>query len=172
MVIDLPVGEATDRVLEFAARKIEEESSWDVFGLAPRAKRAREDAELRRETRRQYREELARRIRAFQSRNDLAPIEVLRRIVGKGDRHSDAMDLLDAWPLAWGNRRWLTITCEITCTDNSVPPQTVYRIRATQEGLAALAAAEDAATTPEATPQPREAPPAMSDGGEGKEGEN
>lgn len=137
----MPDFKDTDAVLEFAAQLVEEGSFADLAGIWSKRKRDREDAELRRKTKEETRAECARFIRAFKSRDDLDPVNVLREFAeGDGQENAHRLDLIRAWPLAW--KGWLNIEAIMKCNSNCVPPETRYRVTLTDDGRAVLDAAQ------------------------------
>jgi hypothetical protein len=110
---------------------------FDLVGVATKKKRDREDANLRFKTIQENRADCARHIRAFKSRPDLDPVNVLRELSELTDSHcGHALKLRDAWPLAW--KGWVDIECTIKCNSNSIPPETNYRITLTEYGRGIL----------------------------------
>ncbi|WP_211662716.1 hypothetical protein, partial [Klebsiella pneumoniae] len=73
----------------------------------------------------------------------LDAVAVLRNLAGLPTDGDHVADLTRAWPLAW--KGWLTIECILTCSSNSIPPRTAYRIRITSKGRAVLAGAQEEA---------------------------
>ena len=132
-----------DETLEYAARLIEETDFSDLGGIlsrpkGTRRKRLNEDIELRQRTAALTRARCATVIRRMKGRRDLDARQVLADLAAdlpKATRHD--VHLTDAWPLAW--KGWLNITCTIRCTDNGIPPETVYRIALTEKGRQVLA---------------------------------
>jgi len=133
--MEVPNGSA-DEVLEFAAQLCERMSPAEFAGTWSKKKRVREDAEIRAEATKNSRLECAQTIRAFKSRPDLDPINVLRRLSAR-DAKCRAVDLREAWPLAW--KGWLNINVTVCCTSRSIPPEATYSIELTDAGRAALA---------------------------------
>lgn len=133
----LPEFSTSDEVLEYAARLIEEASFTDLAGIWAKRKRDREDAELRRKTILETRQDCARLIRAFKNRPDLDAKNVLQRLSELRPCDNHVAYLKDAWPLAW--KGWLNIKATVTCNSNCVPPETGYQIEITEDGRAVLA---------------------------------
>jgi hypothetical protein len=132
-----------DDILESAARLIEEPSLTDLMGALAKTKKAKIQYDMRMEATLKERERCAGVVRAMMDGKGLDPITQLRRIAEiPPDSPRHELHLVEAWPLAW--KGWLTIECRINCGSNHVPPETAYLITLTDEGKAALAAAEKA----------------------------
>ena len=129
--------------LEWALELIEKPSPLDFIGTGSRRKRDREDAALRMRVREEQRGEIAARIRRVAASGAFDPADLLLRIARQIERgESGAVLLPRAWPLAW--RGWLTITAQIHCASNSLPPLAEYRVEITDRGREVLAAADAA----------------------------
>lgn len=134
MTREVPTGDA-DAVLEFAAQLCEQMMADEIAGVWSKKKRVREDAALRGEAMKDARLKCAATIRAFKSRPDLDPVNVLRRLAERGSRPA-TIDLRDAWPLAW--KGWLDINVTVCCTSRSLPPEAGYTITITEKGRMVL----------------------------------
>lgn len=130
-----------DTIIEIIASRLRESSLRDLHGVMAKRKRDREDADLRRRTRVEQREEIAQWVLSFRSDKGNSTLALLRQ-VADGERQDFAYGPHVAAALYAG---LLDLEVSIPFNTHMANVRTRYRLSLTEKGKERLTAAERAA---------------------------